>query len=93
MPLKSLKHGIGTLKMTSGKEGKRVSLLSFETPRCRGGAYKEPLHSGDLKSNHVKSGISRNPDFLMFGFQMVWFSNGRAMAIAIAPTIRNGVIH
>ena len=33
-------------------------------------------YSGDLKSNHLKSGNILNPDFLKVGFQMVRFSNG-----------------
>ena len=47
-------------------------------------------YSGDLKFNHSKSGNIWNPDSLNVGFQMVRFSNGRALAIAIAivPTIR-----
>ena len=50
----------------------------------------EPLfakYSGDPKSDHSKSGNIWNPDFLKVGLQMVWFSNGQAMAIAIVPTI------
>ena len=38
-------------------------------------------YSGDLKSDHLKSGNIWNPDFLKVGFQMVRFSNGRALAI------------
>ena len=35
-----------------------------------------------------------NPDFLKVGFQMVWFSNGRAlvMGTVIVPTIQNWTI-
>ena len=44
---------------------------------------------GDLKSNNLKSGTIWNPDFLKVVFQMVQFSNGwaLAMAIAIVPTV------
>ena len=38
-------------------------------------------YSGDLKSNHLKSGTNWNPDFLKVGFQMIRFSNSRALAI------------
>ena len=33
-----------------------------------------------------------NPHFLKAGFQMVLFSNGRALAIAMVKTIHNGTI-
>ena len=38
-------------------------------------------YSGDLKSDHLKSGNIWNTDFLKVGFQMVRFSNGRDLAI------------
>ena len=41
-------------------------------------------YRGDLKSNHLKSGNILNPDFLKVKFQMVWFSNGQALAMAKA---------
>ena len=34
------------------------------------------MYSGDLKSNHSKSGNIWNPKFLKIVFQMVWFSKG-----------------
>ena len=45
---------------------------------------QKPITVGDLKYNHLKSGL------LKVRFQMVRFSNGRALAkaIAIVPTIR-----
>ena len=39
------------------------------------------------ESDHLKYGNIWNPNIFKFGFQMVRFSNGRAMAIAIVPTI------
>ena len=44
-------------------------------------------YSGDLKSDHSKSGNIQNPDFLKIRFQMVRFSKGRAVAKAMVPTI------
>ena len=46
-------------------------------------------YSGDLKPNHSKSRNFQNLDFLRVGFQMVWFTKDRALAVAIAmiPTI------
>ena len=41
-------------------------------------------YSGDLKSDHSKSGNIWNRDFLKVGFQMVRFSNGWALVIALA---------
>ena len=38
--------------------------------------------SGDLKSRNIW-----NPDFLKVRFQMIWFSNGRALVTAIGITI------
>ena len=48
-------------------------------------------YSGDLKFDHSKSWNIWNPYCLKIIFQMVWFSNGWAldMAIAIVPTIQN----
>ena len=37
-------------------------------------------YSGDLKSDHLKSGNIWNPDFLKLGFQIVRFSNGRGFS-------------
>ena len=50
---------------------------------------KKITQSGDLKSDHLKSRNIWNPEFLKVGFHMVWFSKGRALAMAIAmiPTI------
>ena len=47
------------------------------------------LYIGNLKSDHSKSWNIWNLDFLKVGFQMVRFSNGQALATAIAlvPTI------
>ena len=47
------------------------------------------LYSGDLKSNHSRTGNIWNQNLLKVRFQMVWFSNGWAltMTIAIVPTI------
>ena len=44
-------------------------------------------YSGDLKSDHLKSGNIWNLDFLRVGFQMVLFSNGLGLAMAMVPTI------
>ena len=43
-------------------------------------------HSEDLKSNNLKSRL--HLDFLKVGFQMVRFSNGQALDVAIVSTIR-----
>ena len=47
------------------------------------------MYSGDLKSDHSKSENILNLDFLKVGFQMIGFSNGRALAmiIVIVPSI------
>ena len=42
-------------------------------------------YSGDMKSEHLKSGLWRS-DFKRSGFQMVWFSSGRALAMAIVQS-------
>ena len=49
----------------------------------------EVNYSEDLKYDHLKSGNNQNPDFWKIGFQMVQFSNGLPllMAIAMVPTI------
>ena len=41
--------------------------------------------SEDLKSDYLKSGNIWNLDFLKVGLQMVWFSNGQTLDMAIAP--------
>ena len=42
------------------------------------------IYRGDLKFDHLKFGNICNPDFFKVRFQMVRFSNGRALAMAIA---------
>ena len=46
--------------------------------------------NGDLKSDHLKFGKISNLDYLKVRFQMVRFSNGQAlaMALAIVPNLR-----
>ena len=34
------------------------------------------VYSGDLNTNHLNTGNIWIPNFLTFGFQMVWYSNG-----------------
>ena len=62
----------------------KIVQLEKGVPRIGYSKYSE-----DLKSDHLKSGNIWNPDFLKVRFQMVRFSNGQALAMAIAlvPTI------
>ena len=46
--------------------------------------------SGDLKSGHSKSGNIWNPDWLKIRFQMVRFSKGWALPLAMVRTIPKG---
>ena len=53
---------------------------------------KKQKYSGDLKTDHSKTGIIRKPDILevgfrMVGFQMVGFQMVGTIPIAIVPTI------
>ena len=44
-------------------------------------------YSGDLKSNHLKTGNVQNMYFLKVGFQMVQFVNGRFLAMSMVAQI------
>ena len=68
--------------------------LNFELPPILNAGpdfewHTKRSYTGDLKSRNIW-----NLDFLKVGFQMILFSNGRAlaMAIAIVPTIKNQTI-
>ena len=49
----------------------------------------ETNYSGDLHTNQLNTGNFWIPNFPKFGFQMVWYSNGRSMGYVLCtrPTI------
>ena len=48
------------------------------------------VYSGDLNTDHLNPGNIQIPNFLLLGFQMVWYSNCRFMCHALftRPTIQ-----
>ena len=66
---KSSSSLFGDILLFSGSMAAVAGTILFLSERTR--------YSGDLKSDHFKSGNIQNPDFLKVRFQMVWFAKGR----------------